>query len=260
MKRTDFQTVFITGASSGLGKALAVYFAGKAQKLILTARSQEKLQSLKQQLQKKISIECIAADLSSCKDRQQLAEAVAKEAPDLLINNAGLGLYGPALDHEIEEQLNILTVNAKALMHLTLAGAKALKDAQKKGTIVNIASVAGFFPFPYFASYSASKAFVINFSQAMDEELKDFGIRVLCACPGQIHTKFRSKAAKNTIQKTSPLAMSQDKAVQKILKQLALKKPISIFDAKYHLGLLFLRLIPRKIRSMLLKRSIQKRC
>ena len=194
----------ITGASSDLGIALAQALHHKGYELLLTARTQPPL-----------PFPFRAADLTQ--DCSPIISWIQEECPSLIINNAGAGLYGPALSHSTQEQLDLLELNAKALLELTLEGARALQKQSKKGTILNIASAAGLFPYPTFSVYSASKGFVTTLSQALDAELKPQGIRVLVACPGQIATSFRQKASKGAFNKKTPLTLPINLVVKKLL-------------------------------------------
>ncbi len=224
MKITEFSSALITGATSDLAKALIKRLP---MPLILTAPSGP-----------------VKADLTKKEDRQKICALIEEKCPDLIINNAGKGLYGPILSHSINEELSILKLNAEAALEICYTAAKTLKKRKKRGVILNIGSAAGLFSYPNFATYSASKAFLLNFSKAFDRELKPFGVRVLCACPGQIATSFRKKASKGFFDQASPFTMSVDTAVKHLIKQIESEKCVSIFDYRTKLGTFMFRLFP----------------
>jgi uncharacterized protein len=236
----------ITGASSDLGIALAKALHHKGYELLLTARTQPPL-----------PFPFRSADLTQ--DRSPILSWIQEECPSLIINNAGAGLYGPAFLHSTKEQLDLLELNGKALLELTLESARVLQKKGKKGIILNIASAAGLFPYPTFSVYSASKGFVKTLSQALDAELKPQGIRVLVACPGQIATSFRQKASKGVFNKKTPLTLPINLVVKKLLKQIEREKPYSIIDYRYKILLALIRLLPLPLRNTLFLKSMQAR-
>ena len=188
----NFKTALVTGATSGIGEAVARLLASKGISLILTGRNGEKLAQLSTEL--KVPVETVIADLSLPQDRAIVAAKIRTTVPDLIINNAGIGLYGEAVALSKEKQMDIVTLNVEALTDLTLESARVLSEAKRPGVILNVASAAAFTVFPQFALYSASKAFVVQLSESMDWELKSQGIRVLASCPGVVATNFRERA------------------------------------------------------------------
>jgi len=237
--RAEKRFALITGATSGLGKELARTCRGY--ELILSGRSTPQPAAHK----------VVQADLCNPQDRKKLVQAIRDFTPELVINNAGLGLYGGALSHSTEQQMNILEVNANAVLELTLEAACALKNSGKTGTILNVASAAAFFPFPSFAVYAAAKACVRSFSLALDYELKPYGIRVLVSCPGPVATQFRNRAAKGAAQKSDGYTMSVEKAACAIWRQIEKGQAEMVFDWRYRLGVFLARLLPK---SLLFKR------
>ncbi len=247
----------ITGASSGLGKALAYALSERGIALILTARNEEKLKEVALDLPS--STQIVRCDLSRSEDRKELVELIKKQEPDLIINNAGFGLYGPVLSHPVADLEEIVEVNAQALMELSIEGARTLLAAKKKGTILNISSATAFFPFPTFCVYAAAKAFVNSFSQAFDSEMKKHGIRVLTVCPGQIDTDFRKRASGNFPQKKNSLTMSPETAAKLILGQLDRPKALSIIDWRYRCAIAIAKLLPQRFLLAVLERSLGER-
>lgn len=244
----------ITGASSGLGKELAVQLARQGYSLILTGRNAEALNKLD------LSVETmrLSLDLTDKKQREQLLHIIEEKRPDLVINCAGKGLYGNCLDLSIREQLDLIEINLIAVVEITLFAVKLMSKNNQKGTILNISSAASFFSFPLFAAYSASKSFVTNFSRSLHRELKGSGIDVLVSCPGMIDTPFRLRAAKREIKQGSP-SISVKKAANLLIKQIEKKKPFTIIDWRVHFLILLSRLFPNKVREEISMRSIEKR-
>jgi uncharacterized protein len=247
----------ITGASSGLGEQLCYALSKRGIGLILTGRDEEKLQKVAAHLP--FSTQIICSDLAKPQERIRLVELLHKQSPDLIINNAGFGLYGPALCHPTLDLQEMVEVNIQALMELTVEGAKAMIEAKKTGVILNISSAAAFTPYPTFCVYAATKAFVNSFSQGIHEELKHRGIHVLTVCPGQIDTGFRKKASRDFPQKKDKITMDKEIAVALILKQIDHLKPLSIIDWRYKCLIALAKLLPKRILFPFLKNSLQER-
>lgn len=251
----------ITGASSGLGKALAEALARRGHTLFLVARRKEKLQALQESLEKEgRKVHCFPCDLTDERERRQMLQQLKERSPSLIINNAGIGLYGAAWDLSPKEWEEQIALNVSAVVDITLTLAHTLRREKKTGTILNISSLAGQCPFPYFSLYSAGKAFVSSFSQACDVEMRPWGIRVLTACPGQIKTPFIQTASKGGIKEnTSFLAMPVERAVNALLRQIDRKRRIQIFDWKARCLAACMHWVPQAWRNALLSRGIQRR-
>ena len=190
----------ITGASDGIGKALATQLAKRKHNLLLVARSADKLERLCTQLTKTYGIQAqyIPADLSRPDAAGQVYEECRKKklTVTLLTNNAGIGSSGEFVKNDLQAELAMLHLNNAslvALCHLFLPD----MIAAKKGGIINVASLAAFFPSPYMAVYAASKVFVRSFTEALTEECKPYGIRVLLFSPGFTSTNFMNTPANN---------------------------------------------------------------
>jgi len=249
----------VTGASSGIGLALCEILASQGVDLIINGRDLIHLERTAKYLRGKVKVEVIQADLAKVQERQIVVNAIRQKKPDLVVNNAGLALYNEAIDYSTEQQMQILEVNGMALLELTLEAAKALKFSKKSGVIMNISSVAGFFIFPCFAVYAASKSFVNEFSQSLDYELCEFGIRVLVACPGMVDTNFRVRSGGKPATDKYGLMTAQF-AAERIWKQIQNKKPINIFNWKYRLAVLMRQFIPQFLYIKILINNIKKRC
>lgn len=248
---------FITGATSGIGEALSRLMANQGINLLLTGRNQEKLRQLTDSLSGEIAVTTFRADLSHHEERESLIGKMRDFQPDLIVNCAGLGFYGEITEHTTAEQLEILEVNVTALTEITIQAVKMFKEECRQGIIVNVSSVAGFYLIPCFSIYAASKAYVTLFSESVDAEMKPYGIRILAACPGQVHTQFRQRAAKGKDKKQLGIGVMEPSfAAEQIWKQIMWKKSVYIFDWKYRLTTFLALLLPKSLLASLLKKTI----
>jgi short-subunit dehydrogenase len=186
----------ITGASSGIGAELARVFASKGHRLALVARRADRLETLAGEIvaaggARPIIIPC---DLQQPDGGDKVAAALAAESVEVeyVVNNAGFGKFGRAIQIDRAEQLGIIAVNIRALTDLSLRFSDQL--VRNRGGILNIGSVAGFLPGPGMAVYYASKAYVLSFTEALHEELGPLGVRVTALCPGPVPSEFQSRA------------------------------------------------------------------
>ncbi len=218
------KTALITGASSGIGKEFARRYAEKGYRLILTARREDILEQLREELKTEIVV--IPADLSDEKQCFELLKKLKDEDIDVFINNAGFGLAGSFLTTDIEKEVNMIKVNDIA-MHIMFKGILQKMDARGSGTILNVASSAGLFPGgPYMAGYYASKAYVVSLTRAVVQELKEKGSNVhVCAlCPGPVDTDFNRNA--DVVFSLKGISASQ--CVSECLKEMDRKKIIIV--------------------------------
>ena len=187
-------TALITGASGGLGQAFAEKLADKGcSHLVLVGRSEEKLHELARRLeqQSNTTTTVLTADLASSDEVDQLISTLKARHidVDLLINNAGFGVFQRFLETPLKRQMEQVDVNVRALVALTYAFTPAMV-ARNQGGVINISSSAGFQPVPGANIYAASKSFVLLFSEALAQELGTTGVRVMAACPGPVATGF----------------------------------------------------------------------
>lgn len=188
------KTVWITGASSGIGQEFARRYAGMGCRLILTARRSDRLEALAAQLGTPCRI--LPADLSQESECKRVCAEVENERIDVFINNAGFGVCGGFGETDADTELNMLRVNVEA-MHLLCKFMVQKMRAQGGGDILNVASSAGLLPGgPYMAAYYASKAYVVSLTRGVAEELREAKSRVyVCAlCPGPVDTEFNDRA------------------------------------------------------------------
>ncbi len=186
----------ITGASEGIGAELARVFAAKGHELALVARRRDRLEALADEIAGDGATRPIVVELDLLAENaaETLGERLAEAglAPQYLVNNAGFGLIGRALELNADEQLAMVDLNMRALTALTLRFLPAIVAG--KGGVLNVASVAAFMPGPGFAVYYATKAYVLSFSEALAQELKRQGVKVSCLCPGPVQTGFQARA------------------------------------------------------------------
>lgn len=207
------RTVLITGASGGIGYELSKIFAKNGYDLILVARNEGKLNSLKEELERdsEVSTTVIACDLSipgAAADVRKTVSDLGKTV-DILVNNAGFGDHGSFSECDLEKQNDLMQVNIVALTQLTRL---FLPDmiAKGEGKILNISSLAAFQPGPYMSVYYASKAFVLSFSEALSCELRDHNITVTASCPGPTDTGFATTSGEGAVRMFN--SMKMDKA------------------------------------------------
>jgi len=183
----------ITGASSGIGEAFARRLAADGHNLFLVARSEDKLRSLCAELSAKHNVDAkyFAADLIDVDSDVAVFEETEKLGLEIewLINNAGFGSMGDFAVLDLERELEMIELNITAVVALTHHFLGPMRT-RKSGTIINVSSGASFQPIPFFATYSATKAFVTSFTEAVAEENRPFGVRILALCPGTTDTGF----------------------------------------------------------------------
>ena len=192
------KTALITGATSGIGLELANIHASKGDNLVLVARSIGKLEELKKELEPKhgVSIYIIGKDLSLPNAAAEVYDELTqgKIAIDYLINNAGFGDYGLYYNSVWEKQEQMINLNITALSHFTRLFLKDMVE-RRSGKIMNIASTASFQPGPTMAVYCATKSYVLSFSEAINNEVKEFGVTVTALCPGATTSGFQAAAS-----------------------------------------------------------------
>ncbi len=184
----------ITGASSGIGLDMAKYLATKKFELILVARNKEKLEEIQEKLPTKVTI--IVADLSDEQRVKELYAMTKKENIDILINNAGLGDFGPLTETDLNKDLELIETNIKAVHILTKFFAKEMENRETDSYILNVASSAAFQPGPLMSTYYATKSYVYQLTEALyyEEKEKKTKVHVSVLCPGPVETNFNNVA------------------------------------------------------------------
>ncbi|HQR32018.1 MAG TPA: SDR family oxidoreductase [Blastocatellia bacterium] len=224
------KTALITGASYGIGEAFARRLATEGANLILTARSVDRLEAIADELRSafNVAVTVIKSDLAQSSDWQKLFDQTEgrDQQVDLLINNAGFGAVGDFADLPLDRQLEMIQVNVTALVALSHLFVKPMLQ-RRSGAIIQLASTASFQGVPYFATYSATKSFILTFSEALWAECQPFGVRVLAVCPGPTGTHFQSVAG--TENASRPVKMqTPDEVVQVSLKALAANRSVVV--------------------------------
>ena len=239
-------TTLITGASSGIGAAFARKLATRGRNLLLVARSEDKLIALCNELGRLTSIRAqyVALDLEQPDAAAQLLEETKKRELeiDMLINNAGFGSMGDFAKLDLKRELEIIQLNIRALVDLTHHFLLPMRE-RKHGAIINVASTAGFQGVPYMATYAATKAFVLSFSEALWDENRQYGVHVMALCPGVTETNFFDAAKidrppMRTIQ-------TAEEVVETALRALSRKKSVVVSGWTNWLTVEAERFVPR---------------
>ncbi|MFY1621435.1 SDR family NAD(P)-dependent oxidoreductase [Micromonospora sp. WMMD736] len=194
---TAGSVALVTGASSGIGLAIATELAARGHDLILVARRRERLEALAEELHRTrdVRVEVMVCDLAEANDRDQLLDAVNDTGlqVDVLILCAGFGLVGPHLDHDGDRVVNLIRTNVESTMALAHALIPAMAQ-RRRGAVLFVSSMAGNQPIPFFAAYAASKAAVTSLGESLHYELADSGVTVSVLAPANVATEFAAVA------------------------------------------------------------------
>jgi len=256
----------VTGASSGIGEQFARQLAARGWPLVLVARSGDKLSELRDQLMAAhaIDVRCIPLDLSEPGAPQNLFEQTrsAGLTVTLLVNNAGFGGFGEFAQLDRTRLRQMIDLNVAALVeltHLYLQPMLGLPESERRaGGIINIASVAGFVPFPYSAVYAATKAFVVSFSRSIAEEARQRGVHVLVVNPGTTHTNFFAVAGSNPFG-SQPGAQTAAQVAEESLRAFDRGSYSITTGALNRVSLLATALIPNRWIAALVSRAMRER-
>lgn len=239
----------VTGASSGIGEEFAHRLAARGMHLVLTARREERLRQLAEELHTRHGTRSIVlpADLQSPGAVEQLFADIAEQgvAIELLVNNAGFAVVNAIEETDPKRVQEMLRVNVEALTTLAYAVLPGMLE-RGHGAILNLASVAGFQPVAYMGAYAASKAYVMHFSEALWAEVRDRGVTVMALCPGVTKTDFFEVAGVGGWLKKRR-AKSTEEVVRIALKSLERRKPVATCGWRDFLTTLVVRLTPRKL-------------
>ena len=244
------EVALITGASMGIGKELAKVFAADGRDVVLVARSEDKLQALGQELESAhgITAHVVPADLTDPAAPASIFAALESKGVELdyLVNNAGFGASGAFAELSLEWQLEMVQVNVNALMalsHMALQG----MIARGKGRILNIASTAGFQPGPGMAVYFATKSFVLLFSEAVADEVRNTGVTVTAHCPGATATPFTDTAGNGSSLLFKLGAAPADKVARHAYRSMMKGKAVAIEGLMNWLTAFSVRFSPRAL-------------
>lgn len=254
MQQAMKDTALVTGASSGIGAEFARLLAQRGIDLILTARRVDRLEALRNELQAehKVAVEIIACDLSAERAAQNLYESVKSKnrAVSILINNAGFGMLGDfaAMDPvKLEEMIRLNITSLTLLTRLFVAD----MQAKNHGYILQVSSIGGFQPSPYFAAYSATKAYVLSFGEALAGELRGSGVSVTTLYPGNTATEFADVARAKLQSWMEKSAMPARKVATIGIEALFARRVCVTAGLPNKLNALFIKLIPRRLAAWL---------
>jgi hypothetical protein len=245
------KTALITGASAGIGLEFAKIFAKEKYDLIITARNGTKLNELATEIKNKhnVNVKVVVKDLSKQNAGEEIFDELKNEniVTDVLINNAGFGVFDNYWDVKLQDEKNMLQVNIMALTELTNLFAKDMAN-RGGGKILNVASTAAFQPGPTMAGYYASKAFVLSYSQAIDFELRKKGVQVSTLCPGPTITEFQIRANMEDLNLFKKgFTMSAEKVAQIGYYGLMKGKPVIIAGAMNKISAMSSKISPAKV-------------
>jgi short-subunit dehydrogenase len=256
-------TSLITGASSGIGLELARIFAESGHDVVLVARSEDKLRTLAAELQSggRIRAHVIPADLSAPGAARTIVERVniLGLEIDVLVNNAGYGLYGSFLETSLDAELAMIQVNIAALTELTKRLLPPMV-ARGRGRILNVSSTAAFFPGPLMAVYYATKAYILSFSEALANEVAGSGVTVSVLAPGPTASGFQAAAAMQESKLAAARQMASSRDVARVAYDgLMAGKPLVVPGIGNKLSIQLPRVIPRRILAPLVRRVQERR-
>lgn len=246
------RTAVVTGASSGIGEAIARDLAGRGHGVVLVARSADKLEALAAELDATgVRAEVLAADLTDRDQRAALLGRISELGlvPDILINNAGLSTLGPVSKADPEAEMAMIELDVVAVVDLCVRFVPGMVE-RGRGAVLNVASTAAFQPLPGQAGYGGSKAFVLSYTRSMGGELKGTGVTATTLCPGPVDTGFGQRAGfdDDVAENTLPSFMWESpEAVAKCgVDALASGNPVAIPGTANRVGAIFAQLAPKR--------------
>ena len=249
--------VLITGASSGIGLELARVFAGNRHDLVIVSRDLAALKKVKSELERdyKVSVIAIAKDLSLKKSCDEVYSEVKRRgiSVDVLVNNAGFGTFGKFRDTDLETELSMIGLNISALTHLTKLFARDMIK-KRRGKILNLASTAAFFPGPMMAVYYATKAYVLSFSTALNEELRGTGVSVTALCPGPTKSGFQKAAHIETDHLFNSRIPTSEEVARFGYTELMKGRLIAVHGLKNRALIQVAKFLPRRLVASLVRR------
>lgn len=246
-----YKTALITGASGGIGLELARIHASKGDHLILVARNKSKLEELKIELERKfnIAVYVIGKDLSDLSAALEIYNETKNAGIEIeyLINNAGFGNFGMFAETDWNKEQQMIQLNITALTQLTKLYLKDMIQ-RRSGRIMNVASTAAFQPGPTMAVYYATKSYVLHFSEAVANEVKDKGITITALCPGPTESGFQAAAALEESRLFKGKSIPSSKSVAEYgYKAMMRGQSVAIHGLMNNILAFFVRLMPRKL-------------
>ena len=243
----DGKWAIITGASSGIGKALALEFAAAGFNVVLTGRNEDALVRVASECSGKsgVQTEVIVAELARAESTDQLIARLTAQARryEILVNNAGFGINGTFADTDIGSEIDLLNVQLAAALKLTKAILPGM-IARRSGRILNVGSVYCYAPVPFQSVYSACKAFLLSFSAAIRNELEGSGVTVTVFCPGITQTEFRARAG--IAEKNQSSGMTAAAAARIAFEETMRGKAVVIPGVENRLFVVLAKLLPSR--------------
>ena len=245
-------TALVTGATAGIGAEFARQLAARGHDLVIVARDAARLESAATQLRAYgVAVEVLPADLAD-DDGCARIEWRCGEGVDVLVNNAGLGTTGAFHEVDRDSEEHLLRLNVRAVLRLTHAALPPMV-ARGSGSIINVSSVAGFAPGARAATYSASKAWVTNFSESLHLQYAEQGVRVLALCPGFTRTEFHSRADMDVSGVPDRMWLAATDVVRTALADLDAGRSLSVPGAQYKAIVAATRVVPPSVQRAVLK-------
>ncbi len=253
----------ITGASRGIGRALAHECANRLMNLVLVARSLEDLVELKNEISARVDVDvhCVQLDLNDSKSGEFLQEYIETNGLEVnvLINNAGIGLYGEFYNSDLNSNIEMIKINITSIVNVTHALIPLLQN-NDESHVLNVASTAAFRPIPKLTVYSATKSFVYFFSRGLRKELKEYGVKVSCLMPGPTKTNFFNQAGM-VIDKgmTQKMLLTPEEVAYKAVRGMFKNKTKIIPGAYNKLQYFLFSVIPPSWSTAILNRTMENR-
>jgi short-subunit dehydrogenase len=241
-------TALVTGATAGIGAAFARRLAADGYRVVLVARDAGRLTGFAAELTDRyaVQVQTVPADLATDDGCERVEQRVADpdDPVDVLVNNAGIALNRSFVRSTAADEARLLRLNVHAVMRLTLAAVKSM-TARRHGAVINVSSVAGFGPVMPGSTYSASKAWVTNFSESVAQSVRPRGVRVMALCPGYTRTEFHDRAGIDMSRTPAWLWLRADDVVAEALRDLGRGRMVSVPGWKYKAAVFGLRYAPR---------------
>lgn len=257
---SDSRRALITGASSGFGAVFARRLAGRGYDLVLVARRKDRLEQLAAELAEKhgVTADVMEADLTEDADVVKVEERLRAGGIEMLVNSAGFGTNGPFVELPFDRELDEIDLNVRTLTRLTRAALGPMTE-RGSGAVINIASTGAFQPVPYMATYAATKAYVLSFSEAVHEEVKDKGVTVLALCPGPVKTEFQQVAGVDAEKVPGMVWVEPERVVDQALAAVRARRASTVPGVFNSVGALSAKFAPRflsrKLASAWFKRT-----
>jgi short-subunit dehydrogenase len=243
-------TALVTGASSGIGADIARELADRGHAVTLVARREERLTALAEELEMKrhVRTDVIASDLSDAGARDRLVDEIRARGLDVsvLVNNAGFGSAGPFQELDLDGELRMVRTNIEAVVHLCGVYIPPMVE-RGAGAVMNVASTAGFQPLPRQSTYSASKAFVLSFTEALSSDLKGTGVTATALCPGPVKTEFTDQHEGFDVSSPDFVWMSSEECARTAVKGLERGKRVVVPGVGNRVGTLAGQHAPRSL-------------